>query len=88
VYGTVQNPLKAGNQYYLPSEPNWFYLGGDVGKECLYVVASLRPLRGLEDAYMRYTQIGDESQKQELLAQLVNTLETIRESRMFVFYHR
>jgi hypothetical protein len=87
-YSAVQNPLQAGSRHYLPSEPNWFYLRGDVGEAHIYVVASPLPLRGLEDAYIHYTQMYDETQKQELLAQLVNTLETIRESRMFAFYHR
>jgi hypothetical protein len=88
VYSAVQNPLQARSQYYLPSEPNWFYLGGGVGEERLYVVASPRLLQGLEDAYIRYTQIGDESQKQELLAELLNRLESIPDSSIFVFYHR
>jgi len=38
-YTSVKNPLRQGQTYYLPSKPNWFYLGESKGQERLYVIA-------------------------------------------------
>jgi RNA polymerase sigma factor (sigma-70 family) len=88
VYSPSKNPLRAGQEYYLPAEPNWFYPTGDMGQGYLYVVASPLSLQGLEDAYTRYSQAEDGIQKQELLTCLFDTLESSRNAWMFAFDYR
>ncbi len=74
----VQKPLRRGLLYYLPPEPDWFYLDTDAappgGKERLYVVASARPLQGLDELYAQYSQADDESDKQAILSSLIAQL--------------
>jgi hypothetical protein len=80
-YSSVQNPLRQGLMYHLPSKSNWFYLDDIEGEERLYVIASAGPLQDLEDLYARYSRADDASNKQELLAGLRKQLETIAEAR-------
>jgi len=78
-YSAVRNPLRQGQTYYLPSGPNWFYLGQEEGQESLYVIASAEPMPDLEDLYARYSQADDESREQELLSSLLERLDAVRE---------
>jgi hypothetical protein len=94
-YSPVQNPLRREQTHHLPSEPNWFYLGENKGKECLYVIASVQPMQDLEDLYTQYSRADDESNKQELLTSLLDKLDTIEETHgeeaagwVFVFNHQ
>jgi hypothetical protein len=94
-YSSAQNPLRQGQTYYLPSEPNWFYLGQGEGEESLYVVASVRPMHDLEDLYAQYNRADDGMDKQQALSTLLNALETIEEAHpeeaagwVFAFDHR
>ena len=93
-YSSVQNPLRRGQMVYLPSEPNWLYLGEGKGEERLHVIASTQPLRGVEGLYTRYSQTDDKSNKQETLTRLLERLDTIQGTRsekaagwVFVFDH-
>jgi len=85
VYSAARNPLQRGRTYYLPSKPNWFYLGQEKGKERLYVVASPGPLPDLEDLYTRYSQAQGEADEQEILSSLLQQLETATDGWVFVF---
>ena len=76
-YSSAQNPLQQGETYYLPAEPSWFYLDADSGEERLYVVAAAQPLPELEDLYARYSQAEDRRDKPEMLASLLEKLETV-----------
>jgi len=87
VYGAARNPLQRGRIYYLPSKPNWFYLGPESGEERLYVVASPGPLSDLEDLYARYSQADSETVEQEILFSLLQQLETAPDGWVFIFDH-
>lgn len=79
-YSLVQNPLRRGQTHHLPSEPNWFYLGENRGEERLYVIASAQPVQGLDELYTQYGQADDESNKQEALSSLIETLDAIEDT--------
>ena len=81
IYSPSQNPLLRGQTYHLPSEQNWLHLGEDKGEERLYVIASKRPLQDLMDMYARYRLGDDKSSRQEALANLLKTLDTLEEIR-------
>jgi hypothetical protein len=94
-YSSAQNPLRQGQTYYLPPEPNWFYLGQDEGEERLYVIASAQPMQGLEDLYTQYDQANDGADKQQALSTLLSALEIVEEDHpeeaagwVFAFDHR
>jgi hypothetical protein len=94
-YSPVQNPLRRGQTHHLPSEPNWFYLGEDKGKERLYFTASAQPIQDLEGLYAQYSQADDEPNRQELLSSLLEKLDAIEETHgeeaagwVFVFNHQ
>jgi hypothetical protein len=93
-YSSVQNPLRRGQTYHLPSEPNSFYLDEERGRERLYVVASVGPILDLEDLYTKYSQADDELNKQEILSNLLEELEAVAETHsealawLLVFDHR
>jgi hypothetical protein len=76
-YSDVQNPLRQGETYFLPSEPNWFYLDADGGKERLYIIAAAQPLPELEDLYARYSQAQGRRDRSEMLASLLAKLESV-----------
>ncbi len=80
-YSAVQNPLQQGQTYYLPPEPNWFYLDQDAalhpGEERLYIVASAQSIQALDESYAQYSQADDESDKQLILAGLIEVLDTV-----------
>ena len=75
VYSSIQNPLRQEQTYRFPSKPNWFYLIKNRGEEHIYIVASARPRRNLENLYMRYDK-ADKSKKQEILSLLLREIET------------
>lgn len=79
-YSPVPNPLGAGQLTTLPAEPNWLYLDGKPGEERMWVVASPQPLRELDDLYAQYIQSPDAASKDELLSELLNTLDTVAET--------
>jgi hypothetical protein len=94
-YSSVQNPLRQGQMVYLPSEPNWFYLGEATGTERLYVIASAQPLRDLENLYVQYSQADGESDRSAALSSLLERITAIAETStenvagwMLVFDHR
>jgi hypothetical protein len=78
-FSSVQNPLEQEQTYYLPSEPNWFYLTDDTdlpsGEGQLYVIASERPLEALVESYNQYTLAEDESEKQTMLEGLIEVID-------------
>jgi hypothetical protein len=76
----AQNPLHKGQVYYLPAEPNCFYLDEHTGIERLYVVASTKPLSELAGSFARYSQESDGADRQVQLSSLLETLETIIEA--------
>jgi hypothetical protein len=86
-YSAAENPLRRGQTHYVPTEPNWFYVGQEQGKERLYVVASTGPMLDLEDLYARYSRAADEKHKQEILSSLLEQLETAPDGWVFVFDH-
>ena len=81
----VQNPLRRGQMYYLPPEPDWFYLNTDAappgGQEHLYIVISAQHLEDLTKLYARHSQTDDESDKQAILASLIAQLDAIKNNR-------
>jgi hypothetical protein len=94
-YSPTPNPLRRGQTYYLPSEPNWFFLDENTGTERLYVVASAAPIQDLEDLYDQYSQTEDEPGKQEMLSSLLAMLKARVEAPsegtsggVFTFDHR
>jgi hypothetical protein len=87
VYSAARNPLQRGRIYYLPSKPNWFYLGPESGEERLYVAASPDPLRDLEDLYAQYSQADGEIDRREILSSLLQQFEAAPEGWVFVFDH-
>ena len=84
-YSLVQNPLRRGQTLYLPSDPNWFYLGENEGQERLYVIASAQSLQDLENLYAQYDQADDAAQEQETLSNLLSRLENIAQLAGWVF---
>ncbi len=80
-YSPVQNPLRQGQTYYLPSEPNGFYLDEDAaphtGEGRLYVVASARALQDLDDLYAQYVQADDGPDRRAILARLIETFDSV-----------
>jgi hypothetical protein len=76
-YSPAHNPLSIRQTTYVPSEPNWFHLGEDVGQERLYVIASAQPMQELEYLYVRYSRAILPARRRELLAQLVETLGAV-----------
>jgi hypothetical protein len=76
-FHSAQNPLRRGQTYHLPSEPNWFYLDGDTGEERLYLVASVEALPDLQDLYAQYDQADDQVSKQQMLLPLLHEIESI-----------
>jgi hypothetical protein len=93
-YTSTRNPLRQGQMYYLPAEPNWFYLDESPGEERLYIVASTKQLLDLEEMYAQYPRTEDTRQKEELLSKLLKALEIIAQADsnevagwMFPFQH-
>jgi hypothetical protein len=80
-YHPAQNPVRQGQLHYLPSQPNWFYLGQEKGEERLYIVASTEPLPQLEEGHSEYSAADEGPRKQRLLSTLVEALETIKDTR-------
>jgi hypothetical protein len=80
-YTVIQNPLAPGQKVYLPSEPNWLYVGEHRGQDRLYVLASGQPLHDLEATYTQYVQAGDVSSKQEALDRLLERLDAAGTAR-------
>jgi hypothetical protein len=94
-YHSAHNPLRQGQTYCLPAEPNWFYLSEGKGEQRLYIVASTRPLPELESLYAAYSQAKRAPEKQECLSGLLNALEGIEQTEggeavswVFAFQHR
>ena len=94
-YNPAQNPVRQGQSHYLPSQPNWFYLGQEKGEERLYIVASTEPLPQLEEGHSQYSAADEGSRKQQLLSRLLEALETIQDTHadtaagwVFSFHHR
>ncbi len=82
-YSSVQNPLRQGQTYYVPSEPNWLYLDEDAaphtGEGRLYVVASAQAVQDLDDLYAQYSQTDDGSDKRAILESLIETFDAIED---------
>jgi hypothetical protein len=94
-YGQVSNPLAARQPTVLPAEPNWFYLDDTPGEERLFVVASPKPLEGLDGLYDQYVQAADGASKREPLSALLDLFKDIAANdpkgaveTEFVFQHR
>jgi hypothetical protein len=91
-YSAAQNPLRAGQTYYLPPPPNGFYLNAQPGQQRLYLVASAQPLPELAELYSQYAQADEPSDRAERLASLLDTLKRLSPETTdrweFVFDHR
>jgi hypothetical protein len=48
-YGTITNPLKPGNVYWIPSKDGKFQVDETIGEEKFYFIAAIRQLNNLED---------------------------------------
>ncbi len=79
-YASSRNPLRQGQTYYLPAEPNWFYLAEGQGEERLYIVASTQQLLELEEMYAQYQQAEATPQKEEILSRLLRVLEIFQQT--------
>jgi len=91
VYSSVQNPIRQGQTYRFPSEPNWFYLIKNKGEERIYIVASAQQKQDWEGLYAQYDK-ADKSKKQEILSRLLKEIDAVVEEHsevaagwMFVF---
>jgi len=91
----THDPLRRGQAYYLPAEPQWFYLGEGKGEESLYIIASLESLPELDSLYASYKQATSAREKQELLSSLLEALHAIEQighgetaAWLFEFRHR
>jgi hypothetical protein len=49
-YKTIDNPLRAGGTYWIPSEDKFFFLDDATGKEEIFFFASKKPVPALEQA--------------------------------------
>ena len=81
-HSLARNPLPVDRATYVPSEPKWFHLGEDRGQERLYIIASVQPMRDLEDLYARYGRAVLPARRRELLARLVETLDAVESGRV------
>jgi hypothetical protein len=95
VYGTATNPIPAGQQVYIPAEPNWLFLDQHPGEERLVVIASPHPLTELDGLYEQYTQALGGTAEQDRLAEMLESLDTIEHAPsgtvsrwVFEFQHR
>jgi len=76
-YSPAQNPAFGGETFYLPAEPNGFYLEGEEGSVRLYVVAAKEPIPELETLYERYSGPGIRLGRQKSLALLLERLDAL-----------
>ena len=95
VYGSLQNPLRKGQEYYLPPKGNWLYLGKEEGEERIYVIASAQPMQKLEDLYVQYDKADNRQERQEVLSRLLKEFDAVGETAgeeavrwVFEFDHR
>jgi hypothetical protein len=94
-YHPARNPLLQGQTYYLPAEPNWFYLGEGAGEERLHIIAAHEPVPELERLYASYSQATGTRERQRLrssLLEVLHSMERIRDGEtagwVFAFQHR
>jgi len=64
--------------YYTPKGEAWFQLDNRTGNETFYLIASDQRLLDVEYTYEKYTS-SDETQRQDLAAQMVSQLDRITE---------
>ncbi|MBM3240285.1 DUF4384 domain-containing protein [Candidatus Poribacteria bacterium] len=95
VYSFTQNPLRQGETYRFPSEPNWFYLVKNKGEERIYIVASAQPNQEWEDLHDKYNKADNKQKKQEIFSRLLKEIDVIVEEQseiaagwVFVFNQR
>ena len=83
IYSYQKNPLKSGQVYYIPSEPNWLYVTGKMGEESIYIIASEKPISELERLYDQYESA--RNKKQEIILQLFKLIESQEEAHKWNF---
>lgn len=95
VYSSLQNPLRKGQEYYLPSKGNWFCPGKEEGEERIYVIASAQPMRKLEELYIQYGKSDNRQKRQEVLSRLLEEFDAVSKTSgeetvrwVFEFDHR
>ena len=49
-------PMPANQKVFLPVKPNWFYLSGEPGKYCLFLITSPYRIIELEDLFDQYVE--------------------------------
>lgn len=79
-YTSLQNPLQQRQEYYFPSEPNWFYPGEHPGEERLYILASTQVRQDWEEQYAQYARAEDSQDKQQKLTHFLETIEAVGEN--------
>jgi len=79
-YSAAQNPLQAGQIYYLPQPPNWFYLDNGKAEETIFIVASSQPKGELDNLYDQYIQVKNDKGKKEILQKVISEFESIKTS--------
>jgi hypothetical protein len=77
-FSSVQNPLRKGQTYCLPSESSWLYMGKTRGEERLYVISAGALIQDLDDLYARFLRMKEGSKKQEILSRLVKRLDALK----------
>lgn len=87
-YSAAPNPLRQGRPVYVPSQPSWLYVDGEIGQERLYVVASAQPLPELDDLYVRYSQARAPNKPQARAALLEQIDSPKGSSWTFAFKHQ
>ena len=69
-YGTAQNPVKAGVEYWIPADNLWYYLDETEGVETIYVAFSSSRRDQWEELARRAEQMGDKLAAKQLSSQL------------------
>jgi len=81
IYSSVGNPLRKGQTYFLPSKPNWFYLGENPGEERIYIISSLQPIPDYEKLYTQYDKAKDSLEKQKIIVRFLKKIESVVKDR-------
>jgi hypothetical protein len=77
-YSLLQNPLQAGQVFYCPQTPNWFYLENENKEEIFYILVTAQSQRDLDASFEQYIKVKDYKQKQEILQKLIHEFESIK----------
>ena len=71
----VHNPVQCDYRFHIPFESGWLFVDNGIGKEKIFILASLEPLYELNDLYYHYFQEIDPSIKTSILVKFISIVD-------------